>query len=381
MRVLQIYELNPFVSIGGVEIAILNLSKELVKLGHEVTILTGACNGNGAASQDGIELKNFDFLGAMRRSYTPGHLTLFRQILFLSALLSRRADLDMDVYHGHIYSSGLLANTLAGRFGGVSVNTIHGSYYPAWRRLRNPLSASFYRTAERQLATRLSEKAHLQIHVSSYFADQVREWGDASRVKVIPNGVDAESFNQGVKGCLESEGPVILTARRLVKKNGLEYLIRAMDYLVGECRLVIIGDGPERRRLMDLARGSGDIEFLGTVPHAEMPTYIASADVAVVPSIIEASSLFMLEAMAMAKPVVASDVGGLPEALGGAGVLVQPMDPEGLALAIKELLSDPGRMKSLGNSGRERVKENFTWQKIAERVDCEYKRLWSERDA
>jgi glycosyltransferase involved in cell wall biosynthesis len=381
MRILQIYELNPLVSIGGVEIAILNLSRELVKLGHEVTILTGACNSNGGATQDGIEIINFDFLGAMRRSYTPGHLTLFRQILFLSTLLSRRHDLDYDIYHGHIYSSGLLANSLAGRFGGASVNTIHGSYYPVWSMLRNPLAASFYRAAERRLATLLSEKAHLQIHVSGYFADKVREWGDATRVKVISNGVDVDAFNPGVKGCFDSEVPVILTARRLVKKNGLEYLIQAMDFLEDECRLVVIGDGPERNRLENMAGDSEKVEFLGSVPHERVPTFIASADISVVPSIIEASSLFMLEAMAMAKPVVASSVGGLPEALGGAGVLVPPMDPESLALAIKELLGDPGRMKSLGACGRERVKENFTWQKIAKRVESEYKRLWSEKDA
>lgn len=378
MRILQVYELNPLESIGGVEMAVYQLSKELVKLGHEVTILTGA-GKRSCVSQGGLPIISFDFLDTMKHTYSSGRLTPLRQLLFLSSLLIRNPELEYDIYHGHIYTSGLLANYLARKYNGIAVNTIHGSYYPAWDKLTNPFTAFFYRKVERILATLLARHSHLQIHVSTYFADQVSAWG--GRVKVIPNGVDTSIFHPEVTPNLSCPLPVILTARRLVKKNGIEYLIKAMEDLKDQCRLFIIGDGPERQRLEFLAKKTGNIEFLGEVPHGKMPSYIASADIAVVPSIIEASSLFMLEAMAMGKPVVASAVGGLPETLGDSGILVPPMDTKSIASAISDLLHDLEKQRRLGSSARKRVEMEYTWQKIAMQIENEYLRLWREKNA
>ncbi|MGB8217126.1 MAG: glycosyltransferase family 4 protein [Candidatus Methanoperedens sp.] len=379
MKILQIYELNPVESIGGVEMAVFQLSKELVKRGHEVTILTGACDKKCCSYKDGVRIISIDSLGTMKYTYCPGSLTPLRQVLFLWSVLSRKPELVYDIYHGHIYTSGLIANYLAGKHNGIAVNTIHGSYYPVWDKLTNPFSASFYRVAEKQLATHLAKRSHLQIHVSSYFAQQVSTWG--GKVKMIPNGVETSVFHPEVTGCLHASLPVILTARRLVRKNGIEYLIKAMEYLNDLCELFIIGDGPERERLELLAKKMKNIKFLGAVPHPDMPSYIAGADIAVVPSIIEASSLFMLEAMAMGKPVVASSVGGLPETLGDSGVLVPPMRPELLAKAIIELLNDPQMRIRLGVKARRRVEEEYTWQKIALQIEKEYLHLRSEKHA
>lgn len=381
MRILQIYELNPIESIGGVEMALFQLSKELVKRGHEVTILTGACDKKGCSYRDGVRIISIDFLGTMKNTYCSGSLTPLRQVLFLWSVLARKPELEYDIYHGHIYTSGLIANYLARKHNGIAVNTIHGSYYPVWDKLTNPFSALFYRAAEKQLATLLAKRSHLQIHVSTYFAQQVSAWGGKVKVKMIPNGVDTSVFHPEVTGCLHASLPVILTARRLVRKNGIEYLIKAMEYLKGLCELFIVGDGPERRRLELLAKNTKNIKFLGEVPQSDMPSYIAGADIAVVPSIIEASSLFMLEAMSMGKPVVASCVGGLPETLGDSGVLVPPMRPELLAKAIMELLNDPEKRMRLGIKARRHVEEEYTWQKIAMQIEREYLHLWSEKNA
>jgi glycosyltransferase involved in cell wall biosynthesis len=379
MRILQIYELNPVESIGGVESAIFQISKELVKLGHKVTILTGAGKKTSVDSRDGIDIINFDIFGIMRHTYCSGSLTLFRQLLFLSSIIAKKLDLCFDIYHGHIYTSGLLANYLARKNHGIAVNTIHGSYYPVWDQLTNPLSASFYKTMEKYLATFLAKRSDQQIHVSTYFARQVSEWGGI--VKVIPNGVDTGIFYPGLKGNFSSSVPIILSARRLVRKNGLEYLIRSMALLKEECKLLIIGDGPERRRLEVLAKKTpGNIEFLGAVSYENMPHYIALADIAVVPSIIEASSLFMLEAMAMGKPVVASAVGGLPEILGDTGILVPSMDPERLAGEIRGFLHDPEKRRDYGWKARKRVEERYTWKKITRQIEKEYKNLWSAKN-
>jgi len=379
MRILQIYELNPLESIGGVEGAVFQLSKELVKMGHEVTILTGAGKRNSAVSQNGVNIISFDLFNSMKHTYRSGSLTPLRQLLFLTCVLAKNFDLKYDIYHGHIYSSGIIANYLARKYNGIAVNTIHGSYYPVWDRLTNPISAFFYRMVERQLAIMLAKHSDLQLHVSTYFAEQVSVWG--GDVKVIPNGVDLDVFNPEVVTEFDSELPVILTARRLVKKNGLEYLIRAMGFLKNECNLLVIGDGPERARLELMAKKSKNIKFLGYVPHREMPKYIARSKIVVIPSIIEASSLFMLEAMAMGKPVIASSVGGLPETLGDSGLLVPPMHPESLANAIRDLLTSNERRKMIGNKARKRVEEKYSWQKIAGQIEGEYKHIWGREHA
>jgi glycosyltransferase involved in cell wall biosynthesis len=374
MRILQIYELNPLESIGGVEGAVFQLSKELVKMGHEVTILTGAGKKRTAVSQNGVNIISFDLFNSMKHTYRSGSLTPLRQLLFLTTVLTKNLDLKYDIYHGHIYTSGIIANYLARKYNGIAVNTIHGSYYPVWERLTNPISAFFYRTVERQLAITLAKHSDLQLHVSTYFAEQVSAWG--GDVKVIPNGVDLDVFHPEVIREFHHDLPVLLTARRLVKKNGLEYLIRAMEFLKNECDLLIIGDGPERARLELMAKKSKNIKFLGSVPHRDMPKYIACSEIVVIPSIIEASSLFMLEAMAMGKPVVASSVGGLPETLGDSGLLVPPMHPECLANAIRDLLSNNERRRLMGNKARIRVEEKYSWQKIARQIEGEYKYLW-----
>jgi len=379
LRILQIYELNPFESIGGVEGVVFALSKELVKMGHEVTILTGAGKEKKAVSRDGVDIISFDLFNTMKYTYRSGTLTPLRQLLFLTSVLAKNLDLKYDIYHGHIYTSGLLANYFARKYNGIAVNTIHGSYYPVWDRLTNPLAAFFYRIMERQIATMLAKHSHLQLHVSTYFAEQVSAWG--GEVKVIPNGVDTGVFNNGVSSKFHSRLPVVLTARRLVRKNGLEYLIKAMDHLRGECDLFIIGEGPEQHRLKLMAKNNDNIKFLGAIPHTEMPSYISGSDIVVIPSIIEASSLFMLEAMAAGKSVIASDVGGLPEILGDSGKLVPPMNPERLSGAIRELLNDAEKRRQLGISAQRRVSENYTWHNIANKIEEEYQRLWRQKHA
>ncbi len=380
MRILQIYELNPLESIGGVERAIFQLSKELVNLGHEVTILTGASNKRSVVCKDGVDVICFDLFDIMRHTYCPGNLTPLRQLLFFTSIIAKNLDLDYDIYHGHIYTSGLLANYLARKYDGIAVNTIHGSYYPVWNTLTNPLAAFFYKKAERHLATVLAKRSNQQIHVSTYFAQQVDNWG--GRVKVIHNGVDTNVFHPGITPNFHSSFPIILTARRLVRKNGLEYLIRSMGLLTQECKLLILGDGPERHRLELIAKNtSRKIELLGAISYKDMPFYIAGADIAIVPSIMEASSLFMLEAMAMGKPVIASAVGGLPEILGDAGILVPSMNPERLACEIDDLLLNSEKRNELGIKARKRVEERYTWKKIAKKIEEEYLRLWSEKNA
>ncbi len=379
MRILQIYELDPLKRIGGVEVAVFELSRHLAALGHEVTVVSGADGSCEEYAQDGVRFLYCDFSGLVKATRSDGGLSLARQATFLPVVLSKKLG-GYDIYHGHVYTSGIAANILARRYGGVAANTIHGSYYPEWYVLVNPVAATFYRTTERILAPALAQMSDIQIHTGDYFAQQVLRWGaQAEKIKVIYNGVDAKKFDPKVKNIRpDYSTPVLVTARRLVRKNGVDRLLCAMPDILKhvDCRLLIIGDGPERSYLMHLAerlRIGKNVEFLGAIPHEEIAGYIAVANIAVVPSIVEASSIFMLEAMAMCKPVVATGAWGLSEIINGRnGVLA---DADHLGEEIAGLLGNERKMKELGNNARRYVVENHNWEKIAKRLESEYFRL------
>lgn len=397
MKILQIYELAPLEKsgTGGIEVAILETSKELVKLGHEVTILTGASNAPEENIVDGVKIINIDFLGLMEHTWDGTNLSFTRQALFPLAVLFNKIG-KFDIYHGHIYSSGMVANYLARKNGKVAVNTIHGSYYPVWNELKGPVLAYMYRKAERTLAPMLARISDIQIHTGDYFAKQVLEWNvPPCKVKTILNGVDINRFSppseakQSVHQTDENKRkntvPTIITARRLVKKNGIDHLIRAFSLVLKkeDCRLLIIGDGSERQTLEELAselKIKDKVYFLGFMPHDRIPELLINADIAVVPSLIEASSLFMLEAMAMAKPVIATNSGGLPEVLDSStGVLVEAMNEEELADNIIDLLQNPEKRTLLGNNARIHVERNFSWKSVALKLEKEYAELLARK--
>jgi glycosyltransferase involved in cell wall biosynthesis len=328
----------------------------------------------------------------MEHTWNPSSLTLKRQILFPVAVLFNLPG-TFDIYHGHIYSSGLIANYLARRSGGVAVNTIHGSYYPIWDKLTNPIAAQCYRTAERILAPALARLSDVQLHTGDYFAQQVVAWGAPEhKIRTIYNGADLTRFDPLIPRAMfphisiDPSLPVILTARRLVRKNGIHHLLRAMRIVCSKekCQLIIIGEGEERASLERLTHElhiQDHVHFLGMIPHEQLPPYLALGDIAVVPSLVEASSIFMLEAMAMAKPVIATNAGGLPEILTpSAGILVEPMDEIGLADAILELLRNKEKRLRLGEQAYYHVKENYSWKAIAQQMESEYMRLLTEKN-
>ncbi len=172
-----------------------------------------------------------------------------------------------------------------------------------------------------------------------------------------------------------------MVPRRLVPKNGVEYLIRALPRLrerLPEVEVVLVGDGPERGALEELARHLkvDDLtRFMGGRPHEEMPGLLSSADLVVVPSLMEATSVAALEAMACAVPVAASRVGGLPEIVNGeTGTLFSPGDPEDLADRVGDLALQPD-LRELGHRARERVVERWSNDRLVERHLTIYRAL------
>ena len=184
------------------------------------------------------------------------------------------------------------------------------------------------------------------------------------RIRVIPNGIDTVRFAPVPPGPRRGR-LVVGTAGSLTPVKNQELLMRSCADLFArgaDFEIRLAGDGPERSRLLDLAealRLADRVQFLGHVD--DMPAFLHSLDIFVLPSHSEAHPNALLEAMACGLPCIATRVGGMPEVLDGgrAGLLVDANDQQGLAAALESLIGSPHRRAALGEVGRSRVCQRY----------------------
>ena len=163
---------------------------------------------------------------------------------------------------------------------------------------------------------------------------------------------------------------VVLLARRLVEKNGVVVFADAVTRLKNPARIVFAGDGAERRKVEQILRDGGCLDrcvFLGNVPNPDMPDIYRAADLSVLPSFMEATSITGLESMATGLPLVGTRVGGIPALINDeeTGLLVNSHDPAALAVAMDRLIADSGLRAKMGQAARQRAADHFSWNRIA----------------
>jgi glycosyltransferase involved in cell wall biosynthesis len=213
------------------------------------------------------------------------------------------------------------------------------------------------------------------------------------RIETVPYGVDTRRFapdpaaRQQVRAQFGiGDHPLVFSAGRLVRKKGFEHLIDAVAGAQRDTpnlRLIIAGDGDLRHELAQRARASllaSQIELIGNQSQDDVARLAAAADIVAVPSVhdeagnVDGLPNFALEALASATPVVATNVGGLPQAIddGVTGRLVPERDPQALARVIGELLASPPTARQLGLAARFKVERDFGWARVAERFEAAY---------
>jgi len=226
--------------------------------------------------------------------------------------------------------------------------------------------------------TRRARAAACVVACNTDVADDLGATG--ARVELIPHGVDLRRFAPTLPP--RGEPLELLAVGRLVEKKGLGALLEAVAGLEAPFRLRIVGDGPLRgaleRAIVDA--GLRDRATLdGTLTHRELPGAYAGANVVVVPSIQDADGdrdglpNVVLEAMASARPVVASEVAAIPAAVrdGDTGLLVPPGDPRALRAALDRLARDPALRAGIGVAARRRVERDFELGRCTRRLlDC-----------
>ncbi|MFH1178586.1 MAG: glycosyltransferase, partial [bacterium] len=153
--------------------------------------------------------------------------------------------------------------------------------------------------------------------ISNFLAKWAKQMGYKKEVEVIPNGVNFGKFSQNVEHrVFNKEGVVLITTSRLVEKNGVEDIINAMKSLPKNAKLKILGIGPLENSLKLLVSSlqlQNRVQFLGFISQAKIPKYLHEADIFVRPSLSEGMGSSFVEAMAVGLPVIATQVGGIPD--------------------------------------------------------------------
>ena len=284
----------------------------------------------------------------------------------------------VDVLHGHLFGSNLWA-VILGRLTRTPVIVAHEHMWAYGGNRIRPL-------LDRDLIARFSD-AFIAVSEEGRRRMVEVERIDPSRITVIPNGIAGFAPGDGARvreelGIGPAE-PLIGSVGHLRPEKAFEVLIEALALPGVEGRpatALIAGEGPERGLLESLIanRGlAGRVRLLGA--RSDVPDLLAALDVAVCCSEFEGGPLSVMEYMEAGLPVVASDVGGLPELVvdGESGILVPARDAAALAAALGELIGDPERRLRMGERGRQLRRERWSLEAWAGRIEALYLELLS----
>ena len=224
--------------------------------------------------------------------------------------------------------------------------------------------------------------------ISTFLAAWARKMGYTGPIEIIPNGVDVKRFS-GIP--VAHKGIILITSSRLVHKNAVDDVIRALALLPSHARFQILGIGPEENMLRELAKKEGvseRVEFLGHIDHKDMPRYLHAADIFVRPSRSEGQGASFMETMTAGLPVIATQEGGIADFLFDAkrnhdeettGWAVDKDSPEQIAEAVKNILAHPEDVAKVTATAKKLATEKYDWNLIAIRMRAVFERLF--RDA
>lgn len=216
-------------------------------------------------------------------------------------------------------------------------------------------------------------RANLVQPLSNFLADWARRVGYTGQIEIIPNGADLKRF---AGEPISHDGTVLITTSRLVHKNAVDDVIRALRFLPASVRFKILGTGPEEAMLRALTKENnveGRVDFLGHVNHSAMTAHMHAADIFIRPSRSEGQGASFIEAMAAGLPVIATQEGGIADFLFDAkrnpdkaptGWAVDANNPEQIARAVRDILSDPEQTKRVVATAKQMVEERYSWDTI-----------------
>ena len=327
---------------GGIECRMHDTATLLARKGHDVTILTGRLPDTEEEETTPEGYRIVRLKSRLINIYNPPYISSKG---VLEALQSMDADcVNYNYRWAPSYSRDLK------KYDGRKVFTYHNMWGEG-----TGIQATFSEINDNLFRPTLETFDH-RVCVSDYVRnDLIRRGIPAEKTTTIPTGYYCSPLRE------EPEGDFILSLGRMVATKGLDNLVRAMKDV--DCKLVMCGKGPEKPKLESLAEKIGvsdRIEFRGYVSDEEKEHLMNTCKLFVMPSLFESFGLAAVELMSHGKPMVATNVNGLPETVGEGGIVIEPGSPEQISDAVNRLLADPDLRRDLGAKAR-RQAESYDW--------------------
>ena len=377
MKILMLTWEYPPRIVGGIAKVVYDLSKRLIKDGHEVTVVTYKEGDVPYYENDkGVEVYRVDNYIINPNNFIDWIMQLnFNLVAKASEIMNKNG--KFDVIHAHDWLVANAAKTLKASYNIPIVATIHATESGRNGGIRDE-QQRYINDTEWMLTYEASEV----IVNSNYMKNEVqRLFGlPFEKINVVPNGINLNIYN-GIERNYEfrrkyarDNEKIIMCAGRLVYEKGFQYLIDAAPKILNrynDAKFIIAGKGGMLNELKEKANYLGisdKVYFTGQLTPKELYTMYRCADIAVFPSTYEPFGLVAIEGMYAGTPIVVSDIGGLNEIVehGVTGMKSYAGNPNSIADSILALLFDYQLAYNIAKNGKAKIKEIYNWTKIAQ---------------
>ena len=330
---------------GGIENRMHDTARLLAERGHDVTILTGRLPDTPEEERTPEGYRIIRLKSKLLNIYNPPYISS-------EGVLEALNGLDADAVN-YNYRWAPSYNKDLARYDGYKVFTYHNMWGEG-----AGIQARFSEINDNSFRKTLMTFDHI-VCVSDYVRnDLIRRGIPADMTTTIPTGFTCKPLEP------MEEGDFILSLGRQVKTKGLKYMVEAMKDV--DCKLIVCGKGPESKNLEKQVKRLGledRVELRGYVSEEEKSRLMGSCRFFGMPSLFESFGLAAVELMSHGRPLVCTNVNGLPETVGDGAITVDPADPKALADAMNRLLKDEGLRKDLGLKARARA-EYYSWDRF-----------------
>lgn len=346
------------------------LSIELVKLGHQVDVVT--MSFDGLPSEEVVEGIRVHRVPCIRKAIDVSHPHELASYMVraIPKALQLSARESYDLMHCHfILPDGLAALWIRRKFSIPLVVTAHGSDVPGYNpdrfKIIHKLITPAWRATVRAIDTIVCP--------SEYLENLILTGEPKANVRTIPNGFDVDRFDPN-----RPRRERILIVTRMLERKGVQDVLRALSDPGIDMDIDIVGTGPYLEKLKKLDSSLGTkARFHGWLDNdsAELRELLETSSVFVFPSHAENFPLVLLEAMAAGAAIITTDQTGCREVVGDTALHVPPGNPNAIRTALQTLMSDDSLRKRLGQAARTRLEENFGWPSVANQYISTYREL------
>ncbi|ADT85073.1 glycosyltransferase family 4 protein [Thermococcus barophilus] len=365
---------------GGQERYVYNLSKYLVKMGHEVRVITSNFPKSKKFEEiDGITVERYNLITRpLRNPIVPKFLQVPKRF--------KEFDI-VHIHNEHAFSSMVaayakkkedfplvLTNHGQLKFGNYIADTIEKTYMKTFGKKILELSDIIVVNSE-------SDKEFL-----STIAPKI-----SNKTYILHNAIDPEVLTKLAKEADGNEWTMdadikILYVGRLIRRKGVEWLIKAIKIIKNstskKIKCILVGEGEDRNYFEMLVREynlSDSVVFAGRISDKKLAWLYENSDIFVLPSLSEGLPTTILEAMYFSLPVVATDIPGNRDHFKDVAILVPPKDEKALANSLLMLLENENLAKQLSKAGKKLVEEKYTWDRVAREYEKLYKNIIDQR--